>query len=118
MSEKNLNVSVLLDYYGELLTDKQLDLTELYYNEDLSLGEIAELESISRQGVRDSIKRGEAFLFELEQKLGMVKKLTAVSGSLEQIKAAADSVLNGSGGDVKQQAYKIKEIADAALKSI
>lgn len=68
---KNLDVAVLLDFYGSMLTDKQRDVIDLYYNQDLSLSEIAEHEGITRQGVRDSIKRGEVFLFELEDKLGL-----------------------------------------------
>jgi len=66
---KDLRVAVLFDFYGEMLTEKQKDVIDLYYNEDLSLAEIAEHEGISRQGVRDNIKRGEAYLFELEDKL-------------------------------------------------
>ena len=66
---KNLNVAVLLDFYGNMLTDKQRDAIDLYYNQDLSLSEIAEHQEITRQGVRDSIKRGEVYLFELEDKL-------------------------------------------------
>ena len=57
---KNLAISDLLDLYGPMLTDKQRDVIELYYNQDLSLAEIAEHEQITRQGVRDNIKRGEA----------------------------------------------------------
>lgn len=68
---KNLEVAVLLDFYGDMLTAKQRDLIDLYYNEDLSLGEIAQHQNITRQGVRDSIKRGEEYLFELESKLGL-----------------------------------------------
>lgn len=70
---KDLEVSILLDFYGEMLTDKQKDVIDLYYNEDLSLAEIAEHEGISRQGVRDNIKRGEYFLLELESKIGYVR---------------------------------------------
>ena len=54
---KNLEISFLLDFYGDMLTDKQRDVVELYYNEDLSLAEIAAHSGITRQGVRDSIKR-------------------------------------------------------------
>ena len=71
---KNLKYSVMLDVYGAMLTDKQRDMMELYYDEDLSLAEIAEHEGISRQGVRDSIKRGEEAMEELEEKLGIIKK--------------------------------------------
>ena len=89
MRTKNLKISTLLDYYGELLTEKQKDLLELYYNEDLSLGEIAELKGITRQGVRDAIKRGEAFLFELEEKLKLVEKMTDLLKMFEYIGAVA-----------------------------
>ena len=68
---KNLAMSDLLDLYGELLTDKQRDMLELYYNDDLSLAEIAEHYEISRQGVHDSIKRGEETLNEYERVLGL-----------------------------------------------
>ena len=61
---KDLHVSVLLDYYGAMLTEKQREVVDLYYNEDLSLAEIAEIAGITRQGVRDSIKRGEMTLRE------------------------------------------------------
>ena len=63
---KNLEIALLFDFYGEMLTDKQRDVVELYYNDDLSLSEIAENEGITRQGVRDSIKRAEAQLLDME----------------------------------------------------
>ncbi len=69
--DKNLAMSDLLDIYGELLTEKQRDMLELYYNDDLSLAEIAEHYGISRQGVHDSIKRGEESLNEYERVLGL-----------------------------------------------
>ena len=69
--DKKLATSDLLDIYGELLTDKQRDMLELYYNDDLSLAEIAEHYEISRQGVHDSIKRGEETLNEYERVLGL-----------------------------------------------
>lgn len=93
---KNLNLSVLLDFYGDTLTEKQKDVLELYYNEDLSLAEIAEHEKISRQGVRDSIKRGEETLLELEQKLGMAEKFSVLSNLLDSIKEKAEAIYNES----------------------
>lgn len=73
--EKNLRYSALLSIYGALLTDKQLDTMEYYYDEDLSLGEIAENTGISRQGVRDFIKRGEEMLDLYEEKIGLYEKM-------------------------------------------
>lgn len=86
---KNLEVSVLLDFYGSALTEKQKDAIELYYNEDLSLAEIAEIEGITRQGVRDSIKRGEGIMFELEEKLGLAERFKRLQEGLEVIEQNA-----------------------------
>lgn len=91
---KNLEICVLFDFYGDMLTDKQRDLIDLYYNQDLSLGEIAEIENITRQGVRDSIKRGEAYLLELEQKLGLLQRYKKLNESLDKMKEIADDVAN------------------------
>ena len=70
---KNLDMCRLLDLYGGLLTEKQFDIMDLYYNDDLSLGEIADHYDISRQGVHDAIKRGDEALAEYEAKLGLLK---------------------------------------------
>ena len=75
---KNLKMCTLLDCYGKLLSDNQRVFAECYYNEDLSLAEIAENEGITKQGVRDSIKRAEAQLEEVEHKLGIVRKSKAL----------------------------------------
>ena len=74
MKSKPLEMSLLFDFYGETLTEKQRELFDLYYNEDLSLAEIAEHAGITRQGVRDSVKRAEHALHEMEQKLGLVAR--------------------------------------------
>ena len=71
---KDLRFAMLLDCYGEFLTPHQYRLTELYYCADLSLSEIAEIVGITRQGVRDSIKRAEHALGEMESKLGLVAR--------------------------------------------
>lgn len=90
---KDLNYSALLDYYGAMLTDKQKDVLTLYYNEDLSLSEISEIMSISRQGVMDNIRRGEEKLNQLEQGLALSKlysDISSVSIKLEQIISTVD----------------------------
>ena len=74
MKATPLEMSLLFDFYGETLTEKQRELFDLYYNEDLSLSEIAEHAGITRQGVRDSIKRAEHALHEMEDKLGLVAR--------------------------------------------
>lgn len=71
---KNLYISSLLDVYGDFLGEKSKALTEYYYNDDLSLSEIAENEGITRQGVRDQIKRAEIQLLALEEKCHYCEK--------------------------------------------
>lgn len=71
---KKVKISILCEIYGNLLTDNQLDILDDYYNNDLSLGEIAENNNITRQGVRDLIKRAELKLFDYEEKLGFMEK--------------------------------------------
>ena len=78
MFEKNLNVGYLLDFYGELLPERKRAVLDMYYNEDYSLAEIADEIGISRQGVRNIIKKTEAELFFYEDKLGLAKKLLTV----------------------------------------
>ena len=72
--DKKVEISLLCQIYGKLLTEKQLNILDNYYNLDLSLSEIAENEGITRQAVRDIIKKGENKLFEFEEKLGIMKK--------------------------------------------
>ena len=89
---KNLEIALLFDFYGEMLTDKQRDVVELYYNDDLSLSEIAENEGITRQGVRDSIKRGEAVLLEMEERLGLAKRFRKMQDGIERIVQCAQDI--------------------------
>lgn len=77
---KDLSIGLLLDYYSEMLTEKQRDAVELYYSEDLSLSEIADLRGITRQGARELIKRGEEIMQELEGKLHMSEKSAQLDG--------------------------------------
>lgn len=106
-SGKNLKVALLLDYYSAMLTDKQRDLIDLYYNEDLSLAEIAEHECITRQGVRDGIKRGEQTLFELEEALGLAEKSEKLMKIAEELEGKADEY---GVPELKNTADKIKNI--------
>jgi hypothetical protein len=89
---KNLSLVLLLDCYGELLTERQRDLAELYYNEDLSLSEIAEMRDITRQAVRDSLRHSEAVLLSTEQKLGMAARIRAMRQCLEEIRRQCAAV--------------------------
>ena len=91
MFEKNMNISFLLDFYGDVLSDKQREILDLYYNEDLSLAEIAESNGLTRQGVRHVIKKAEDELFSLENKLGLANRFVKLSGAYNSI---ADNLLN------------------------
>lgn len=86
---KELKFVLLLDCYGELLTDKQRDYMELYYCEDLSLSEISEPQGITRQAVRDVIKRSEQILIETEQKLGFASRLELLRECFDEIKSVS-----------------------------
>ncbi len=94
---KNLHISYLLDFYSGLLTEKQREVMNYYYNDDLSLGEIAANEGITRQGVRDSIKRAETQLMELESQLGLVRRFREIHSGLEQICEAAARIQEYNG---------------------
>ena len=72
--DKNVKISMLLDIYGRLLTDKQYQMLDDYYNNDLSLAEVAENAGITRQAVRDNLLKGEKNLNDYELKLGLLKK--------------------------------------------
>lgn len=76
MGDKTLMMTMLLDFYGDLLTPKQRSCFNMHYNEDLSLAEIAEILDISRQGARDLIVRAEATLMETEEKTGLLKRFS------------------------------------------
>ena len=105
---KNLRVSELLDYYGQLLTDKQREAVEYYYNDDLSLGEIAENQNISRQGVRDSIKRAESVLFEAEEKLKLAENSKKLRDGLEEIRKNIDII-----DDLNIRRYRSNDINES-----
>ena len=83
--DKNIQISMLLDIYGKLLTDKQYDALDLYYNQNLSLSEISEEFKTTRQGARKSIVDGEKKLFEYEEKLHILKERTENQQIIEEI---------------------------------
>ena len=83
--EKNVEITLLYDIYGNMLTEKQAEAIELYYNDDLSLAEIADNSGISRQGVRDNIKRAENVLYSVEEKLGVAKRFLKIKKKLSDI---------------------------------
>lgn len=83
--DKTAKVGLLFSFYKNMLTKRQIDCVDLYYNEDLSLSEISDILGITRQGVRDNVKRAENMMIATEEKLGLVSKFLRISDSLEQI---------------------------------
>ena len=108
---KNLDVINLFDIYGEMLTQKQQDFICYYYNDDLSLAEIAENEGITRQGVRDAIKRAEAQLFSFEEHLGLYSRNEALKTGLEEISELIKLI-----DEVNRKTILSREINDATAR--
>ncbi len=115
MKSNTFQMSMLFDFYGELLTDKQKELFDLYYNEDLSLSEIAEHAEISRQGVRDAIMRAEAILRDTETKVGLVKKYSGYENRLLQIREDAQYIARVN---AELRNYEIAKRLDGIISNV
>ncbi len=115
---KSVDISVLLDIYGKLLSDVQYDSLNFYYNDDLSLSEIAENFGKTRQSVFDTIKRAENVLFEFESKLNFLKKSKRLEEQIEKIKLLATSIKSGAECENFKAADKciISRLAEDILK--
>lgn len=107
MKQEAFVMSLLLDYYGSLLTEKQRMYFDLYYNQDLSLTEIAEQEGISRQGVHDAISRAEAILRSVEEATGCVAREKTLRAALKEIHMSAQALLQAEEPAVRQNAERI-----------
>lgn len=106
-------MAMLYDFYGDLLTDRQREFYDLYYNEDLSLAEIAENYGISRQGVRDVIVRAEAAMTEVEDKTHLIRRFHQMQGQLGEIAAAADALLAAA-----QRGPVSEELAEQVARTV
>lgn len=120
MKNQAYRMTMLFDFYGDVLTDRQKEFYDLYYNEDLSLGEIAENYDITRQGVRDVIVRAEATLTELEEKTGLIKRFHAVHAKLQEIHEDAEKLAvlaaRNDNDEAELLARRILDSTDAILK--
>ncbi len=110
MFEKDMHLSYLLDFYGDVLQEKIRRVMDAYYNEDLSLSEIAEGENISRQGVRHFIKRGEEQLRDLENKLGLAAHYTQLRSAADEMESLALSLIGS------QDDKAVTTLAEKALE--
>lgn len=99
MIDKIAEVSLLYDFYGQLLTERQREVMRLYYEENYSLSEIAKEYDISRQGVHDTLKKAERALHEYEEKLGLVEKLEKTGRAIREIEACITKMAEEHTGD-------------------
>lgn len=116
MKNQTFRMTMLFDFYGELLTDRQKEFYQLYYDEDLSLSEIAENYGISRQGVRDVIVRAEAYMTEIEDKTGLVRRFMQFLPHLDAIESSVAEIrkMNTRLFEDKRLEELCQTIADAA----
>ena len=115
MFEKDLKIPLLLDVYGVLLTDRKREMMEYYYYEDYSLAEISEVTGISRQGVRDSLKKTVSELHELEDKLHMAQRQQLYENCIGRASDLLQSVKDTlPDGDTKNQLNAVLSILKAA----
>ena len=111
-----LEMALLFDYYGGMLTDKQKDCFDMRYNQDLSLGEIGEMLGVSRQAVNDNLTRTEALLRRMEENIGCVKRYKLARKALSEIRKAAtvldassDPAVASLGKQIRNAASTLKE---------
>ena len=113
-------MTMLFDFYGDVLTERQKEFYDLYYNEDLSLAEIAENYGITRQGVRDVIVRAEAILTDLEDKTGLIRRFHAMRSQLEEMAKTAEAIAQRSAryedAELELLARQLCDAADALSK--
>lgn len=108
-------IILLFDTYGEMLTEKQREYLDMRYNQDMSLGEIAALQGVSRQAVFDNLSRTEALLHRMEENIGCVRRDRAASAAVSRIEAAL-AALEGSNDPRIKEAVCQLEAAAALLK--
>ncbi|MBE7013514.1 MAG: hypothetical protein E7416_05550 [Ruminococcaceae bacterium] len=105
---KNLDFVYLLDFYGGMLSERQRELMSLYYDDDLSLAEIADITGISRQGAHDFIKRGEAKLMDADKALGLVSRFEGIKDTVYEIENLIKDSDCKNKGDVLSLINKLK----------
>ena len=114
MFEKNLKLAYLLDFYGDVLDEHTRGVMKAYYDDDLSLSEIAEGVGISRQGVRHIIKKGEEELSFLEDRLGLAEHYEELAEAVEMIENIKKSLKGGS-IDVQDATKILTDVQDIIL---
>ncbi|MCX7715277.1 MAG: YlxM family DNA-binding protein [Clostridia bacterium] len=117
--DKNFSISVLMDFYGDLLTEKQREALDFYYNQDLSLFEISQHMNISRQGVRDFIKRGEKQLLDMEKSLGLLKRFEDLSEQVKEVCKIAENMKKiNTSAVMAVEIEKLRKISERIMSSL
>lgn len=109
MTDETVYRTMLFDFYGELLTEKQRRYFDLHYNEDYSLSEIAEMTGISRQGVWDIIKRAEETMRGTEEKTGLIGRFQETQAAISEIESALEALCRQLQGEPKALALELTE---------
>ncbi len=112
--DERVKLSILLDLYGDLLTEKQKDIMDLYYNDDLSLAEISEITNTSRQAVHDIIKRCHKLLFQYEEKLNLMD----IKFKMKQISTHLLEKIDVLAIDDKDKLRKLEEMRKYIIDNI
>jgi predicted DNA-binding protein YlxM (UPF0122 family) len=112
MFEKNMRIAFLLDFYGEVLDESARNIMKAYYEEDLSLSEIASGAGISRQGVRHVIKKCEEELEFLEEKLGLAARFSVLDGISEEIGEISSALVGEEPIDRQGIAERLNRIGE------
>ena len=115
MEDSRLSRSMLLDFYGELLTDKQRLCFDMHYNEDLSLSEIAEMLGISRQGAWDNIRRAEMAMEDVEKKTGLIGRFEENRRTLEKLKDTLEKLRSMTEGQTAELAAEAVAQVDGLI---
>ena len=110
--DKVYEISLLMDFYGQLITERQYQILDLHYNNDYSLAEIAELVEISRQGVHDNIKKGKQMLRQFESRLGLVDKYMFQKSALEEAVCELDKLEKNDSDMKPEQRKSLKRVRE------
>jgi predicted DNA-binding protein YlxM (UPF0122 family) len=120
MKDNAFEMCMLFDFYGSVLTERQQEVFDLYYNEDLSLAEISEHTDITRQGIRDAIIRSKNILIDMENKLGLVARFTEASKAFKKISELSDELAELNRKRYRSPDFEVKlfEISTLAKQHI
>ncbi len=116
MKNQAYHMTMLYDFYGDLLTDRQKEFYELYYDEDLSLSEIAENYGISRQGVRDVIVRAETTMADVEEKTHLLRRFFKMQEEVKAINEAVERLLAAESQDLLSDEI-VEDVAKTILEN-